>query len=102
MDTTGTMHQSTGDGVVGAVGVNVPRAVELDSKEGQGIVILLCKYGTIVPISEPQHQKKYLRTCANSEYSDQPAHSRSLMRIFTGAFWIEIMQNETARMRKLI
>ena len=29
-------------------------------------------------------QKTYLRTCAPSEDSDQPAHSRSLIRIFTG------------------
>ena len=32
---------------------------------------------------EPQRQK-YLRTCALSEDSDQTAHSRSLIRIFTG------------------
>ena len=29
-------------------------------------------------------QKRYLRTCAPSEDSDQPAHPRSLIRIFTG------------------
>ena len=29
-------------------------------------------------------QKMYLRTCVPSEDSDQPAHSRSLIRIFTG------------------
>ena len=32
---------------------------------------------------EPLRQKTYLRTCAPSEDSDQPAHSRSLIRIFT-------------------
>ena len=32
---------------------------------------------------ESQHGKTYLRTCAPSEDSDQPAHSRSLIRIFT-------------------
>ena len=32
---------------------------------------------------EPQRQKTYLRTCAPSEDSDQPAHSRSLIRTFT-------------------
>ena len=30
-----------------------------------------------------QRQNTYLRTCALSEDSDQPAHSRSLIRIFT-------------------
>ena len=33
---------------------------------------------------EPQHQKTYLQTYAPSEDSDQPAHSRRLIRIFTG------------------
>ena len=32
----------------------------------------------------PQRQKTYLRTCGPSEDSDQPAISRSLIRIFTG------------------
>ena len=32
----------------------------------------------------PLHHKTYLRTCAPSEDSDQPVHSRSLIRIFTG------------------
>ena len=31
-------------------------------------------------------QKTYIRTCAPSEDSDQPAHSRSLIRIFPGHF----------------
>ena len=35
-------------------------------------------------VSKPQRQKAYLRTCALSEDSDQPAHSRSLIRIVTG------------------
>ena len=34
--------------------------------------------------TEPQCQKMYLRTCAPNEYSDQPAHSRRLIRIFNG------------------
>ena len=33
---------------------------------------------------EPWRQKAYIQTCAHSEDSDQPAHSRSLIRIFTG------------------
>ena len=33
---------------------------------------------------EPQRQKAHLRTCAHSEDSDQTAHSRSLIRTFTG------------------
>ena len=32
---------------------------------------------------EPERQKTYLRTCVSNEDSDQPAHSRSLIRIFT-------------------
>ena len=32
---------------------------------------------------EPQRLKTYLRTCVPNEDSDQPAHSRSLIRIFT-------------------
>ena len=34
-------------------------------------------------IFEPQRQKKYLRICAPIEDSDQPAHSRDLIRLFT-------------------
>ena len=33
---------------------------------------------------EPQHQETWFWTCAPSEDSDQPACSRSLIRIFTG------------------
>ena len=29
-----------------------------------------------------------IRTCAPSEDSDQPAHSRSLIRIFMGRTWV--------------
>ena len=34
--------------------------------------------------NEPLCHKTYLRTCAPSEDLDQPAHSRSLIRIFSG------------------
>ena len=37
---------------------------------------------------EPKRQKTYLRTCTTSEDSDQPAHSRRLIRIFTGRFFL--------------
>ena len=37
-----------------------------------------------IKILEPQHQKIFLLTYASSEDSDQPAHSSSLIRIFTG------------------
>ena len=37
---------------------------------------------------ELQRQKKYCRTCAPSEDSDQPAHSRSQIRIFIGRILI--------------
>ena len=33
---------------------------------------------------EPQREKTYLQTCAPNEDSDQPAHPRSLIKIFTG------------------
>ena len=33
---------------------------------------------------EPQRQETYLRICAHSEDADQPAHSRSLIILFTG------------------
>ena len=35
-------------------------------------------------INGPQRQKTYIRTSAPSEDSDQTAHSRSLIRIFSG------------------
>ena len=38
----------------------------------------------ILIMSESLHQKPYLRTYAPSEDSDQTAHSRSLIRTFTG------------------
>ena len=31
---------------------------------------------------EPTHDKTYNKTCATSEDSDQPAHLRSLIRVF--------------------
>ena len=36
----------------------------------------------------PLREKTYLRTCAHIEDTYQPVHSRRLIRIFTGAFWI--------------
>ena len=39
-------------------------------------------------ISESQNEKKYLLTCAPGEYSDQPAHARSSIRIISVIFWI--------------
>ena len=36
--------------------------------------------------SESQRQKTYLQICELSEDSDQPVHSHSLIRIFTGQF----------------
>ena len=39
-----------------------------------------------VILLEPQRQKAYFQTCAPSEDSNQPAHSRSLIRIFIGRF----------------
>ena len=47
-------------------------------------VLFWCiSYVTVHIIKGPQRQKKDLWTCAPSEDSDQPAHSRSLIRIFT-------------------
>ena len=44
--------------------------------------ICFCVMGTHT--YEPKRPETRLGTCAPSEYSDQPAHSRSLIRIFTG------------------
>ena len=62
--------------------------------------------------NEPQCQKIYLWTCAPSEDSDQPAHSRSLIRIFAWCIWItkdakllhtdNEASDQTVRMRRLI
>ena len=42
-------------------------------------------YSPFVPqVNKPQRQETSLRTCARSEDSDQPAHSRSLIGIFNG------------------
>ena len=46
-------------------------------------MLLACEYEYIIT-NEPQRRETYLRTCAPSEDSDQPAHSRRLIRIFTG------------------
>ena len=50
--------------------------------------------------------------CAPSKDSNQPAHSRSLIKVFIGAFWIGMNAkflyaenedaDETARMRRLM
>ena len=39
------------------------------------------------PIYGPQHQKMYLRPGAPSEDSNQPAHPRSLIRVFVVRLW---------------
>ena len=54
------------------------------------------------PVHEPQRQKTYLLPCAPSEDSDQPAHSRSLIRIFTGHIWIARMQSFFMRATKTL
>ena len=38
--------------------------------------------GIFTNINEPAHYKTYNKTCATSEDSDQPAHPRSLIRVF--------------------
>ena len=40
------------------------------------------KNDKIHPLNEPQHDKTNNMTCALSEDSDQPAHLRSLTRVF--------------------
>ena len=53
---------------------------------------------------EPQRQKTYLRTCASSEESNQPAHLHSLIGILTGLISdnqgckVNQDSNETVRM----
>ena len=39
-------------------------------------------------IIEPAHDKTYNKTCATSEDSDQPAHPRSLIRVFADRIFI--------------
>ena len=61
---------------------------------------------------DPKRQKMYPRTCTPSEDSDQPAITRSLIRIFTGdvltASDAKILQadnevsDRTVQMRRLI
>ena len=38
----------------------------------------------LIALNEPQSPESYLRACAPSEDSDQPARSRRLIRIFAG------------------
>ena len=67
---------------------------------------------TVLLPYEPLRQKTYLRACAPSEDSDQTAHSRSLIRIFTGRILnsqgCNFLRsdnedsNQTALMRRLI
>ena len=47
-------------------------------------VLFYCGISSL--IFEPQRQTAYLWTCAPCEDSDQPAHLRSLIRIFTECF----------------
>ena len=48
------------------------------------------KKSWILPYSkfEPAHDKNYNKTCAISEDSDQPAHPRSLIRVFADRMWL--------------
>ena len=52
-----------------------------DSFLCEQFINILCHFD---PIYEPQSHKTYLWTCMPTEDSDQPAHSRNLIRIFTG------------------
>ena len=47
-------------------------------------VIFLLNLPVLCTGRVPKRQKTHLPTCALSEDSDQPVHSRSLIRIFTG------------------
>ena len=47
--------------------------------------MMLNFYGTILSpniTNEPPHDKTNIMTCAPSEYSDQPVHPSSLIRVF--------------------
>ena len=50
---------------------------------GEGCVPLQTTMVLVSFIFEPAHDKAYNKTCATSEDSDQPAHPRRLMRVFT-------------------
>ena len=41
-----------------------------------------CIFIYFIKAFEPAHDETYNKTCATSEDSDQPAHSRSLIRVF--------------------
>ena len=66
----------------------------------------------IIPGYMTQLQKTYFHSCAPSEDSDQPAHSRSLIRNYTWSIWIAMNakflqadnedSDQTAGMRRLI
>ena len=54
-------------------------------------------------IYENHRQKTYLRTYAPSEVSEQPAHSHSLIRIFTGhIYWSQGCKVASRRQQRLI
>ena len=67
-----------------------------------------CSYPDTILIYEPQ----YLQACAHNKDSGQPAHLRSLIRIFSGYIWIakdaKLLHadnedsDQTARMCRLI
>ena len=42
----------------------------------------LSKTASLNFVYEPAHDITYYKTCATSEVSDQPAHLRSLIRVF--------------------
>ena len=72
-------------------------------------------YDLVTFVTEREHQITYLQTCARCKYSVQPAHSCSLVRIFTESILYILIakdekflhadnkdSNQTARMRRLI
>ena len=51
-------------------------------------ILVIVRRIITVSLIEQQRQKTFLQTRESSEDSDQPAHSRSLIRIFTGRIFM--------------
>ena len=55
---------------------------------GRKSPLLISSCFVITPRNKPAHDKTYNKTYATSEDSDQPAHPRSLIRVFADRIWL--------------
>ena len=63
---------------------NIERAVTAVRKNFYQLPLILAALLHIDPINEPRHDISNNLVCATSKGSDQPAHTRSLIRAFAG------------------